>query len=64
MMRAMDRRLSALESKGAARSSRWLRVIQHEGETQDEAIARQGGAVAAGVNLIVRRIVDPFQSLP
>ncbi|WP_298196524.1 hypothetical protein [Novosphingobium sp.] len=53
----MSGRVSALESKGAGRSSRWLRVLQHEGESQGDAIARAGVHLGSGVNVIVRRIV-------
>lgn len=61
-MTTLNKRLSELELRSGAVSGRWRRVIQHIGQTFDEALAQYqacNGLVAEGDNLIVRKIVEP-----
>ena len=61
-MKAMNKRLSELELRAGTKSGRWHRIIQHIGQSFDDARAAYeacNGPVAEGDSLIVRKVVAP-----
>ena len=61
-MKAIYKRLSALESRSGPTTGRWHRIIQDIGQTFQDARAAyeaSNGAIVKNDNLIVRKIVTP-----
>lgn len=59
-MKILTKRLSELEARVGDASGRWHRIIQHLGQSFDDALAQYqacNGPVAEGDNLIVRKVV-------
>jgi len=61
-MKILNKRLSELELRSGTVSGRWHRIIQHIGQTFDDALAHYqacNGPVLEDDHLIVRKIVEP-----
>ena len=61
-MKTLNKRLSELESQSGASTGRWHRIIQHIGQSFDDALAQYqacNGPVPEGDNIIVRKLVTP-----
>jgi hypothetical protein len=59
-MRRLDNRVTDLEARKARPLGRAHRLIQHEGQTQDEAIDAYGRElIGPDEMLIINRIVSP-----
>ena len=59
MVEAMKRRLEALETRTIGGFAPWVRIIQHEGQSEDEATAAyeaEHGPIGEG-NKILRVII-------
>lgn len=61
-MKILTKRLMELEARSGAVSGGWHRIVQHIGQTFDDAMAQYqvcNGPVLEHDNLIVRQIVEP-----
>ncbi|MBK7162636.1 MAG: hypothetical protein IPH79_09135 [Sphingomonadales bacterium] len=61
-MKILNKRLSELELRAGSASGRWHRIIQHIGQSFDDALAHYqacNGPVAEGDSLIVRKVIAP-----
>jgi hypothetical protein len=61
-MKILNKRLSELELRAGAVSGRWHRIIQHIGQSFDDALTQYqacNGPVLEGDSLIVRKVIAP-----
>lgn len=61
-MKILTKRLMELEARTGAASGRWHRIMQHIGQSFDDALAQYqacNGPVQEGDSLIVRTVVAP-----